>query len=321
MNLQPTVSVILPNYNHAPFLKERIDSILAQTYQDFELILLDDCSTDNSVALLQTYADNPHVSALVCNEANTGNTFLQWDKGIRLARGRYIWIAESDDVAHPQFLEATVSALDARSDAVMCLTGSILIDDRSRPLKRPARDRWRETGEVKCFDGTDYVRHNLLYRNYVYNASMVVFRREVYGALDKSFQRLRCAGDWQFWAEVALAGRVLEVRRKLNRFRQHANKVSSRSKHTGEGVSDTIKVMRYLLQLVPVSAYKRCMVRGECYRIIRRSPAPKQVRAHLLAEARCTLGVHRRHYCLGCINRVLACVLPFLSTHRHDKLK
>ena len=141
MNLQPTVSVILPNYNHAPFLKERIDSILAQTYQDFELILLDDCSTDNSVALLQTYADNPHVSALVCNEANTGNTFLQWDKGIRLARGRYIWIAESDDVAHPQFLEATVSALDARRDAVMCLTGSILIDDRSRRLKRPARDR------------------------------------------------------------------------------------------------------------------------------------------------------------------------------------
>lgn len=263
MDKQPLVSVIVPNYNHASYLKERIDSVLAQTFRDYELILLDDCSTDNSREVLQQYAGCPQLAALVLNEANTGNTFLQWDKGIALARGKYVWLAESDDVADPRFLEATVGALEACPGAVMCLAGSILIDEHSRPRKNPSRDRWQETGEVKCFDGTEYVRHNLLYRNYVYNASMVVFRRDVYPRLDKSFQHLRCAGDWQFWAEVALTGQVLEVRSKLNRFRQHTNKVSSRAKHTGEGVADTIEVMAYVLKHVQVSAYRQMLVRGE----------------------------------------------------------
>ena len=70
MNTTPRVSVILPNYNHARFLKERIDSILNQTFQDFELILLDDCSSDNSVEVLEEYRNNPHVSHIELNEQN-----------------------------------------------------------------------------------------------------------------------------------------------------------------------------------------------------------------------------------------------------------
>ena len=68
------VSVILPNYNHVVYLKERIESILNQTYQNFELILLDDCSADNSCDILNAYKEHPKVSALVLNEKNTGNT-------------------------------------------------------------------------------------------------------------------------------------------------------------------------------------------------------------------------------------------------------
>ena len=60
--MSPTVSVIIPNYNHAPYLKERIDSVLNQTYQDFEVIILDDCSPDNSVEVIEQYRSNPHVS-------------------------------------------------------------------------------------------------------------------------------------------------------------------------------------------------------------------------------------------------------------------
>ena len=321
MDNSPMVSVILPNYNHVVYLKERIESILNQTYQNFELILLDDCSADNSCDILNAYKEHPKVSALMLNEKNTGNTFLQWDRGIRLAKGQYVWIAESDDTADIHFLEATVAALELNPSAIMCLTGSILIDGQGQRMKRKSRDRWKETGEVKTFDGKEYVKHNLLYRNYVYNASMVLFKREVYDKLDKSFQQLRCAGDWQFWVEVAQEGKVVEVRRKLSYFRQHTNKVTSRSKYTGEGMFNTIDVMSYMFSCTDVGWYRKCLVRGECYRLIAKLPVSPDIRARLYVEARGKMGVLPVHYYLERINRILAFVIPFLPTHRKDKFK
>ena len=107
----PNVSVIVPNYNHARFLRQRLDSILAQSFQDFELILLDDCSTDDSRTILKEYARGPRVR-LELNEANSGSPFKQWNKGVRLAQGRYVWIAESDDYADTRFLERMVPVLE-----------------------------------------------------------------------------------------------------------------------------------------------------------------------------------------------------------------
>ena len=71
----PLVSVIVPNYNYARYLEERIESILAQSFQDFELILLDDCSTDESRSILERYATHPKVSHYVPNEHNSGSPF------------------------------------------------------------------------------------------------------------------------------------------------------------------------------------------------------------------------------------------------------
>lgn len=93
------VSVIIPNYCHARFLNQRIDSVLNQTYSDYEVIILDDCSTDNSREIIESYRNHPKISHIVYNEKNSGSTFIQWEKGFELARGEYIWIAESDDVA------------------------------------------------------------------------------------------------------------------------------------------------------------------------------------------------------------------------------
>src|SRR6266851_10178053 len=107
----PTVSIIVPNYNHARYLRRRIDSILSQTYQDFELILLDDSSTDNSREILDSYRDNPKVR-IEFNAKNSGSPFKQWNKGVGLAHGKYVWIAESDDYADEHLLEKLASRLD-----------------------------------------------------------------------------------------------------------------------------------------------------------------------------------------------------------------
>ena len=83
----PTVSVIVPNYCHAPYLEQRIESILQQTFQDFELILLDDCSTDGSREILERYRNHPKVSGIFYNERNSGSPFQKTGRGKVVAFG------------------------------------------------------------------------------------------------------------------------------------------------------------------------------------------------------------------------------------------
>ena len=106
------VSAIIPNYNHEEFLKQRIESVLAQTYQDFEIILLDDASTDKSNKIINQYVQYPKVKHMVFNKKNSGAAFRQWENGMGLASGQYLWMAESDDWADPGFLAALVPVLE-----------------------------------------------------------------------------------------------------------------------------------------------------------------------------------------------------------------
>ena len=131
------VSVIIPNYCHARYLKQRIDSVLAQTYSDIEVVLLDDCSTDSSREILESYRSHPRIKQIVYNDRNSGSAFAQWQKGFALTGGEYIWIAESDDYADPTFLERCVAALDSDSDCVIAHTLSRTESD-VRPARRTA---------------------------------------------------------------------------------------------------------------------------------------------------------------------------------------
>ena len=192
------VSVIVPNYNYARYLPQRIESILNQTFQDFELILLDDASTDGSRAILERYWDNPHVTRLVVNETNTGSPFRQWMKGILLSRGKYVWVAEADDVARPDFLETCVRLAEAHADTSICYAGSQLIDEEGTVQHRDI-NHWgrRARREHAYFQGSAFAEHNLYWKNYTVNASGILFRREYALRLAQSdFLRMRYCGDW-----------------------------------------------------------------------------------------------------------------------------
>ena len=300
----PLVSVIVPNYCHAPYLKERIDCILDQTFQNFELILLDDCSSDNSAEILLSYKDHPKVSHVVINEKNTGNTFLQWEKGVALARGKYIWIAESDDYADETFLESMMACFFLHPDSVLVRGGSYQTNEKGRILFRNW-DYWHEDGEMHYFSGKTYIRRNMLRFNYIYNASMVVFKKEVFQQIDKSYQQLRYTGDWQCWIEFLEKGPVCEYRRKLNYFRQHANKVSMRSNQANKGLVDQFKVLSYVLNHVHISLFRRLMIRGEMYESYRRSfrddqnendDSIKELCFHVLVDELCAKQWHLSFY-------------------------
>ena len=279
--MSPTVSVIIPNYNHAPYLKERIDSVLNQTYQDFEVIILDDCSPDNSVEVIEQYRSNPHVSHILIN---TRNTFIQWERGISMAKGRYIWIAESDDVAELQLLETLIGQLEQHPDASVAFCHSRLIDADGALLSEQNTKNPAQPGQITIDGSCTFLRHLLIF-NYIYNASMAVFRRDVYDRANPDYKQFRYCGDWHFWASVCAAGRVIEVYDMLSRFRQHQRKVTEDSKKDVFHVwNDEMKTIRYIASLCKLTILEQRCLKGRLSKRLRRADMTEEERQQLRNE-------------------------------------
>ena len=199
----PLVSVIVPSYNHATFLRERIESILSQTFEDYEIILLDDHSTDGSVEILQHYASHPKVRHFVVNERNTGNPFVQWQRGIDLAQGKFIWLAESDDTAEVHFLETLVSKLTEDPHMGLVYCKSKPIDEHGNAITHATdwtadlhADLWRTDFLLQP---SAQMSNYLFAKNFILNASAVVFRKELLKSSDWHPALFRYVGDWWAW--------------------------------------------------------------------------------------------------------------------------
>lgn len=317
----PLVSVIVPNYNHRKYLAQRIDSILAQTFTDFELILLDDCSTDHSQQLLLSYRENPHVSHIVLNERNAGSPFAQWERGIRLARGKYIWMAESDDSAMPNFLALTVRQLEAHPEARLCFTGSHIIDGEGRPVETPEFDLWEEDGKACIFPSAEYLKSHMLTRNSVYNASMVLFRRE--GCLEgicPRYRSMRYCGDWLFWIEQIRKGEVIEVHRKANFFRKHGDNTTEKGAREGNSLGEIAFIKGHLYKNVLWQDPKTILKdKYRFYRIVRRLPVSSPRRKKELFGLVAREGdISRRHYLLWKACKLCPPLLQFVSPVRRQ---
>lgn len=315
---QPLVSVIVPNYNHAAFLRERIDCILNQTFQNFELILLDDKSQDESSTIMLSYKDDPKVSHIIINEENSGNTFLQWERGINVAKGKYIWIAESDDYADETFLERIMTAFYHHPEAVIARAGSYLVNERGRVIPRNW-DNFTEDGTTRLFQGTDYISHFMFHFNSIYNASMVVFRKDAYLQISKDFQKFRYTGDWLCWMEILKLGNICEVRSKLNYFRQHTNKVSVKGAGNMGSFINELDLMRIALSTLNVSAYRKAMTRGEYYyRMQRMKQNGKAHDYDVRSTLKKHLGATPLDYRLFKLNMILSSFIPCLISEKND---
>jgi hypothetical protein len=244
----PMVSVVVPNYNHAPFLRRRLETILAQTYQDFELILLDDASTDDSRAILSEYGSDPR-ARLDFNEVNSGGVYKQWNKGVRLARGKYVWLAESDDYADPRLLERLVAALESDSRIVVAYCRSWRVVEGGRLDgfvywgNEEQNPRWHSDFRV---DGREECRNYFPLYNPIRNASSAVFRKEAYEHAGGADEEFRVAGDWKLWAAMALTGDMAYVGEPLNYQQFHA---ANTQRTAGETViiEEILRVLRWLL--------------------------------------------------------------------------
>ncbi len=227
---KPGVSVIVPNYNHAQFLPQRLECIFNQNYQDFEVILLDDASSDNSMEVLEKYVGRGDVQILR-NEHNTGTPFKQWLKGIDLARSEILWVAESDDLCAPEFLSTLLPAFND-PEIKLAYANSHIIDEKDTVigdyLNNPylvslSPTKWLTSYKVSA---EQEINDGLGVKDTILNASAVLFRKFT---LDKGFREvfseLHIAGDWYFFVNAIKDGTIQYDARKLNSHRRHSESV------------------------------------------------------------------------------------------------
>ena len=227
----PKVTVVTPNFNYGRFLPQRLESILAQTYQDFELIIIDNASTDNSREVIEAYTKDPRVRAFY-NAENNGSTFKQWHLGLSRAKGEYIWFAESDDYADHSLLETLVDRLDRNPNVGLAYCQSWAVDERNTIL-------YNIIDTLDChFDTTrwksDYVNSGrdecryLFWTNTIPNASAVLMRRKVLDHVGGSPRDMLLAGDWLLYVKMLAISDIAFVSAPLNYFRFHGRTVRSR---------------------------------------------------------------------------------------------
>jgi len=226
--MKPLVTVVVPNYNHARYLPQRLETVASQTLKDIEVIGLDDASTDGSREVLGEFAPLLQMR-LSFNETNSGSPFKQWRKGAAMGCGKYLWIAESDDFSHPEFLERLVQQLERHPRAGLAYCNSLIVDgsgntmgeskDWNRPLDA---SRWLHDFVAS---GRDECRLYLSQQNTIPNASAVVVRRDLFLACDDVPSELRLGGDWVTWLKVLCQSDLIYLADPLNRYRDHGNSV------------------------------------------------------------------------------------------------
>lgn len=233
------VSVVIPNYNYAKYIKRRILSVSRQTYPIYEIIVLDDASTDDSKriienAILDIKIMNPELKIkFVENKKNSGGAIKQWKKGFELAKGDFVWIAEADDLCSRNFLTEVMKGFDD-PDVVLSYAESAIMNSAGiviAPNFRWSRDR-EKTGHFKnsyVKDGRREIAEIMAVRCTVPNVSAAVFRKtpELLEYL-KLAEKFKQVGDWFLYTKLLENGKISYNRKSLNLFRIHRNSATKR---------------------------------------------------------------------------------------------
>lgn len=212
------VSVVMPTYNDAEYLRQAIDSILSQTYSHFEFIIVNDGSTDNTEAIISTYTDLR--IRYYANDTNRGNAYTR-NVGMSKAHGKYIAIMDSDDISMPDRLQVQVKYLEKHED-IDILGGAVEFFDG-------------KTTFVKRFAVTpDYTKSFLFFKNAMFQPSVMLRRDswEKHGlTYDPSRENME---DFDLWFRAAMAGaRLSSLDKVLLRYRVSESQLSHPSNLEG----------------------------------------------------------------------------------------
>lgn len=243
------VTIIIPSYNHADFLKDRLDCILQQTFTDWELIIIDDKSTDGSIEILTDFVrkNQKKVKHFIVNETNSKSGYSSWEKGIQLAESEYIWIAETDDYSDLNFLTQNINLLEQNKECALSFSASNYVDENknfiSNTDKRTASLKV-DFDNHKVFKGTVFIDKMPL-DTYINNGSSVVFRKPSIKIPDVLFESRQCS-DLFLWTFLLKDASFIFINKKMNFFRRHENSTTTKITSSKAMIGTYKEVIRYI---------------------------------------------------------------------------
>lgn len=282
-NSSPEVTVIVPAYNNALYIEERLESILTQTIQDFEVIVLDDCSTDSTVELAATFTTDSRVQ-VIRNASNSGSPFKQWKLGLELAKAPIVWIAESDDSSSENFLETLLPAFDDEQVSLAFCSTEIM--DGHGSLTPGALDPYYAQGafpfgeEEVLVDGFTAVELGFGAMNLIVNASSTLMRKSItMNAIDQAATYKMC-GDWLIYLHALGNGKLFYSSKAKNYFRRHKKSAVHKLEGTPIYFDERHRIMTFVLENfnVPHGLFQRFLAlnENEWHRFRHRNPGLKK---------------------------------------------
>ena len=232
------VTAVIPNYNYEKFLKQRVYSILYQTKKIEKLLILDDCSTDNSkeeIEKIKKTIEKYVPVEIIYNEKNSGSAFKQWAKGIKHSTSDYVWICEADDYCTKDFLEKVTKPIIKNENIVISYGNTSFIDAKGEIIYKniiPQIDLLNTKHWNKNYinDGISEVENYTYLNCTIPNVSGVIIRKDNYTEEFKRISTYKQAGDWLFYASIMKRGKIAFTKKVLNYYRVHGNNISTVTK-------------------------------------------------------------------------------------------
>jgi glycosyltransferase involved in cell wall biosynthesis len=254
----PKVSVIITNYNHEKYLEKRIETVLAQTFTDYNVSIYDDCSTDNSREIIERYRDHPKVVSINYNRENSGSLYRQFEKAVNEATGEWIWKAESDDWAEPTLLEKLMALIEQYGSVGIAFCGSHWVDDNGLE-----GDDLSLYNEPFFRTGAEEIRKKLAMQCSIQNGSAAIVKTSLAKKAVIGISQYKACGDWIFYERVLYGSNIAFTAEKLNYFRWYHDNISNSARQDGTWIYEGIDVIKSIdLKKVKFSA-------GEFYRVIK----------------------------------------------------
>ena len=225
----PRVSVIMPVYNGEKFVGEAIESILNQTFSDFELIIIDDASTDGTLEVVRKFPDGR--IRIIRNHENIGIARSR-NKGLREAQGEYIAVHDSDDISYPERFELQVKFLDNHPEVAAVGSWYVVIDENGEELER-----------VKLWTRDDDIKAVLLKKNQFAHGAMMI-RKECLKAVG-GYRHIERCEDYDLCLRLAERYKLANLPRFLYKYRRHP----------GQAVND--ELLEFYAQMVREAAEER----------------------------------------------------------------